>query len=302
MSVLRFLLMSIVSVSLAVRGFAAEIILTPESPERGKILTLSLDAENASNHQWTIERKDETGKIEDVETTDGGNGAKLISVLKQGEYFISVSYQVAGVSEKARGHFVVQSPQEETSQAADKKLSVSKITQASALNYIAAKIHADPNSIRTASLLGEKLKTILAENKDVESKELIFEDMRAGVKEVVEARLKESLQFVDTEEEVGRLKMRTYQEGLADWTDANEHLIKRLDETTRDAAELRLALNDAVLPALGAESVPLAERTPKLPVPPLTNDSLLRILQANQHTRTISPRKKKCCLGILLGL
>jgi hypothetical protein len=302
MPVQRFFLLSVISISIAARGFAADIVLSPESPERGKKLTLSLNVADATDLNWVIERKTEEGKIEDVQPADGTNGAKEISELKAGEYFISVGYQLAGAPDKARGHFVVNSVKEETSQAADAKLSSSKVTQESVLGYLAVKIHGDTNSIQTAILLGQKLKTILENNKDVESKEIIYKEMRAGVEAVIDTRLEDSLKLVDKETAVGQLQIRLLKQGFADWTDANEHLIKRLEETTKDASELRLTLNDAVLPALGAESIPLKDRTPETPVPPLNNDTLLRILQANQRTNTVPQRRKKCCLGILLGL
>lgn len=299
------------------QSFGAEILLNPSPPKRGEAVEFNLDiAPDDSTLKWTVEREFEEN-ITAVSVVDGSSNKNKIAILEPGEYFVTADFKVGGVAKKIRRQFVIQTAEEtkkaEDSKAADDQFSNSRITQNSVSVYLKAKIPGDTDSPLTALLMANKLKSILNDTRDVTDKDLIYKALREGAAEVIDTRTKDILETVYPGSTTSGFAPNMVEKKLIDdlnarfqaWIDATDHLITRLEQTVKDAAELRMVLNEAVLPALGGESIPLQEREPETPVPPLNADTLIRLLQQNRGGTTTVPtssrRSKRCCIGILLG-
>ena len=312
---------NLISVSLLIISISqvigAEIQLVPSSPVRGEKLEFKLDDPAATITKWTVERQVQEN-LETVNTAPGSSASsQQITSLEAGEYDITAEFTLSGQTKKVRRHFVVQTAEAEqqskNSNAADKQLESSRITKDSVSQYLKAKIPGDTDSPLTAMLMANTLKEIIKKNKDVTDENLIYDDLREGAKSVVDTRVKDILSAVYpgstapgfTPSIVEKKTIADLTARLNVWIEATEQLISRLKQTTRGANELLEVLNEAVLPALGAESVPLEQREPETPVPPLNTDTLIRILQSNGRgvttVRSTSGRSRRCCIGILLG-
>jgi hypothetical protein len=279
-------------------SFGADIDFSPSPPELGKDLTITLKGENLTEIKWDVKRK-QNGVVDCLQSSPPGAAQTKLSALSFGEYVIAVSYKEASVEQTSLEIFAVTS-------AADAKLNESAITKESVSLYLKAKIPGDTDSPLTALMMADKLKEVLRNNQDVTDASLIYQDLRAGAKEVVDKRLTDIKRIFPADygnDAVSRKMLNEIKARFTPWIDATEKLIARLQATTTTASELRIALNEAVLPALGAESIPLSEREPETPVPPLNADTLFRILQQHRGTTTTVPasrRHRRCCIGYLL--
>lgn len=279
-------------------SFGADIVFNPSPPALDQALTITLDGQNLTEIKWDVKLK-HNGVVLNLQPTPPNAAQTNLAALKPGEYVIAVSYTEATVEQTSLETFSVTS-------AADAKLNKSAITKDSVSLYLKAKIPGDTDSPLTALMMADKLKEVLKNNKDVTDANLIYKDLREGAKDVVDKRfndIRSALPPNYGNDIVSRKLLNELKARFTPWIDATENLITRLQATTTNASELRIVLNEAVLPALGAESIPLADRQPETPVPPLNADTLIRILQQHRGTTTRVPasrKHKRCCIGILL--